>query len=160
MDSFLQERLEDYLAGRLNEQGLAKFERRLAADSAADEEITAFRATADLFAEFKVDTSEDMEPAPGFYYRVMEQVEAEQGESVWSLFLQPFVMRRFAFVALMWLLMLGSVAVLHDDTTAQSVQLADSILKQQPPEQIYVRLGPDLKHNRDSMLAVLIASAD
>lgn len=160
MDSFLQERLEDYLAGRLNEQDLAEFERRLAADSAADEEITAFRATADLFAEFKVDTSEDMEPAPGFYYRVMEQVEAEQGESVWSLFLQPFVMRRFAFAALMWLLMLGSVAVLHDDTTAQSVQLADSILKQQPPEQIYVRLGPDLQQNRDSMLAVLIASAD
>lgn len=160
MDSFLQERLEDYLAGRLNEQDLAEFEQRLAADSTADEEITAFRATADLFAEFKVDTSEDMEPAPGFYYRVMEQVEAEQGESVWSLFLQPFVMRRFAFAALMWLLMLGSVAVLHDDTTPQSVQLADSILKQQPPEQIYVRLGPDLQQNRDSMLAVLIASAD
>lgn len=160
MDSFFQERLEEYLAGRLSEQDLAEFERRLAADSAASEEITAFRATADLFAEFKVDTSEDMEPAPGFYYRVMEQVEAEQGESVWSLFLQPFVMRRFAFAALMWLLMLGSVAVLHDDTTAQSVQLADSILKQQPPEQIYVRLGPDLQQNRDSMLAVLIASAD
>jgi anti-sigma factor RsiW len=160
MDSFLQERLEDYLAGRLNEQDLAEFERRLAADSAADEEITAFRATADLFAEFKVDTSEDLEPAPGFYYRVMEQVEAEQGESVWSLFLQPVVMRRFAFAALMWLLMLGSVAVLHDDTTEQSVQLADSILKQQPPEQIYVRLGSDLQQNRDSMLAVLIASAD
>ncbi len=159
MDSFLQERLEEYLAGRLSEQDLAEFERRLAADSAANEEITAFRATADLFAEFKVDTSEDMEPAPGFYYRVMEQVEAEQGESVWALFLQPFVMRRFAFAALMWLLMLGSVAVLHDDTTAQSVQLADSILKQQPPEQIYVRLGPDLQLNRDSMLAVLIASA-
>lgn len=160
MDSFLQERLEVYLAGCLSEQDLAEFERRLAADSAADEEMTAFRATADLFAEFKVDTSEDMEPAPGFYYRVMERVEAEQGESVWSLFLQPFVVRRFAFVALMWLLMLGSVAVLHDDTTAQSVQLADSILKQQPPEQIYVRLGPDLQQNRDSMLAVLIASAD
>ena len=160
MDSFLQERLENYLAGRLNEQDLAEFERRLAADSSANEEITAFRATADLFAEFKVDTSEDMEPAPGFYYRVMEQVEAEQGESLWSLFLQPLVMRRFAFAALMWLLMLGSVAVLHDDTTAQSVQLADSILKQQPPEQIYVRLGPDLQQNRDSMLAVLIASAD
>lgn len=160
MDSFLQERLEVYLAGRLSEQDLAEFERRLAADSAADEEMTAFRATADLFAEFKVDTSEDMEPAPGFYYRVMERVEAEQGESVWSLFLQPFVVRRFAFAALMWLLMLGSVAVLHDDTTSQSVQLADSILKQQPPEQIYVRLGPDLQQNRDSMLAVLIASAD
>ena len=160
MDSFLQERLEDYLAGRLNEQDLAEFERRLAADSVKDEEITAFRATADLFAEFKVDTSEDMEPVPGFYYRVMERVEAEQGESLWSLFLQPFVMRRFAFAALMWLLMLGSVAVLHDDTTAQSVQLADSILKQQPPEQIYVRLGPDLQQNRDSMLAVLIASVE
>lgn len=160
MDSFLQERLEDYLAGRLSGQELSDFESRLERDTAAADEVLAFSETSALFAELKVDPSEEMEPAPGFFYRVMERVEAEQQNSIWALFMQPFVVRRFAFAALMWLLMLGSVAVMHDDSTAQSVQLAESILKQQPPEQIYVRMGPDLDQNRDSMLAVLVASAE
>jgi anti-sigma factor RsiW len=160
MDSFLQERLEDYLAGRLSGHDLAEFEARLQQDSASTDEVMAFSDTSALFAELRVDPSEEMEPAPGFFYRVMDRVESDRNGSLWSLLMQPFVVRRFAFAALMWLLMLGSVAVLHDDSTAQSVQLADSILKQQPPEQIYVRMGPDLQQNRASMLAVLLASAE
>lgn len=160
MDSFLKEDLEDYLAGRLSGQKLAEFESRLEQDSAAADEVLAFSEMSALFDELRVDPSEDLEPAPGFVHRVMERVAAEEKDSIWSLFMQPFVVRRFAFAAMMWLFVLGSVAVMHDDSTAQSVQLADSILKQQPPEQIYVRMGPDLDQNRDSMLAVLVASAE
>jgi hypothetical protein len=69
------------------------------------------------------------------------------------------MVRRFAFAAMMWMVMLGSVAAFHDDTTAQSVELADSILKQEPPQQYDVRMGYNLAANRDSMLT-LLASAD
>lgn len=160
MDSFFQERLEDYLGGRLGERETAEFEQRLEADATAFAEVSQFRETANLFALLKVDPSEDVEPAPGFYYRVMNRIEAERSEPFWSVLVQPFMVRRLAFAAMMWLLMLGSVAVFHDDTTAQSVQLADSILKQQAPEQYQVRMGHDLDMNRDSMLSFLIASAD
>ncbi len=158
MDSFIQEHLEDYLDGRLNEQDLAEFERRLTADSEAVAQLALFQETSDLFNTFRVDPNEDMEPAPGFYYRVKERIDAERGESFWSFLLQPVMIRRFAFAAMMWMVMLGSVAVFHDDTTAQSVELADSILKQQPPQQYDVRMGYNLEANRDSMLTVLASA--
>ena len=107
-----------------------------------------------------MDSEEDVEPAPGFYCRVMQRVEQERAESFWSFLLQPTVVRRFAFAAMMWLLVLGSVAVFHDDTTQQTVQLADSILRQETPDQYQVRMGYDIDENRDSMLSVLVASAE
>jgi anti-sigma factor RsiW len=159
MDSFLQEHLEDYLDGRLNEQDLAEFERRLTDDSEAVARLTLFQETAELFSAIRVDPNEDVEPAPGFYYRVRERIDAERGESFWSFLLQPMMVRRFAFAAMMWMALLGSVAAFHDDTTSQSVELADSILKQQPPPQFDVRMGYNLEANRDSMLT-LLASAE
>ena len=159
MDSFLQEHLEDYLDGRLRGQDLAEFERRLTEDSEATAEMTLFQETAELFSSIRVDADEEVEPAPGFYYRVKERIEAERGESFWSFLLQPMMVRRFAFAAMMWMVLLGSVAAFHDDNTSQSVQLADSILKQQPPQQYDVRMGYNLEANRDSMLTML-ASAE
>jgi anti-sigma factor RsiW len=159
MDSFLQEHLEDYLDGRLSEQNLAEFERRLTEDSAAAAELALFEETSSLFSAIRVEPGEAIEPAPGFYYRVKERIDAERSESFWAFLLQPVMVRRFAFAAMMWMVMLGSVAVFHDDTTAQSVDLADSILKQQPPQQYDVRMGYNLEANRDSMLT-LLASAE
>ena len=159
MDSFLQEHLEDYLDGRLNEQDLVEFERRLAEDSDAVAQVALFQETSDLFDTFRVEPDESVEPAPGVYYRVKQRIEAQRGESFWSFLSEPVMVRRFAFAAMMWMAILGSVAVFHDDTTAQSVQLADSILNQQPPQQYDVRMGYDLEANRDSMLTML-ASAD
>lgn len=159
MDSFLQEHLEDYLDGRLKQQDLTEFERRLTEDPEAMGELSLFQETAELFSSIRVDPSEDVEPALGFYYRVKERIEAQRGESFWSFLLQPMMVRRFAFAAMMWMVILGSVAAFHDDTTSQSVQLADSILKQQPPQQFDVRMGYNLEANRDSMLT-LLASAE
>jgi len=159
MDSFLQEHLEDYLDGRLNEQDFAEFERRLTEDSEAVARLALFQETSELFATLRVDPNEDVEPARGFYYRVKERIEAERGESFWSFLLQPMMVRRLAFAAMMWMVLLGSVAAFHDDTTSQSVELADSILKQQPPQQYDVRMGYNLAANRDSMLT-LLASAE
>jgi len=158
MDSFLQEHLEDYLDGRLNEQDLAEFERRLTGDSETVAQLALFQETSDLFNAFRVDPSEDVEPAPGFYYRVKERIDAERGESFWSFLSQPVMVRRFAFAAMMWMAVLGSVAAFHDDTTSQSVELADSILKQEPPQQYDVRMGYNLAANRDSMLTVLASA--
>jgi anti-sigma factor RsiW len=138
---------------------LVEFERRLAEDSQAVAELALFQESADLFDTLRVDPNDDVEPAPGFYYRVKERIDAQRGESFWSFLLQPVMVRRFAFAAMMWMVMLGSVAAFHDDTTAQSVELADSILKQEPPQQYDVRMGYNLAANRDSMLT-LLASAD
>lgn len=155
MDSFVKDHLEDYLAGRLTGEKLRNFEKRLEHDDSAAVELQQFEDTAELFAAIRLD--EEADPAPGFYYRVAARIEEEQEEPFWMAFLQPFMVRRLAFAALMWLFVLGSVSVFHDESTARSTQLADMILEQQPPsDQFYVRMGPDLDQNRASMLAVML----
>ncbi len=158
MDSFVKDHLEEYLAGRLTGEKLIEFQRRLENDRNAALEVQQFEDTAEFFAAFRLD--EEVEPAPGFYYRVAARIEREQVDPFWMVFLQPFMMRRLAFAALMWLFVLGSVAVFHDDSTDRSTQLADMILDQQPTNHFYVRMGPNLEQNRASMLASLVTPRD
>ena len=159
MDPFVTDHLEDYLAGRLMGAKLNEFERRLGTDSDTALAVRRFEETSKLFDALRLD--EEAEPAPGFYYRVASRIESEQEDPFWMMFLQPFLIRRLAFAALMWLFLLGSVAVFHDDSTARSTQLADMILDQQPPsDHFYVRMGPNLDQNRASMLAVMLSPAE
>lgn len=162
MDPFLKDNLEAYLSNRLRDADREQFEALLAADSAAAEQIQEFQGLGELFEVLKVSTDEAPEPAPGFYYRVRDAIAEEEQEPIWNMFLQPLLVRRLAFAALMWMLMLGAVATLHEPpSSAQTAQLADMVLmRQSPSEHYYVRMGSDLEQNRASMLAVMMTPAE
>jgi anti-sigma factor RsiW len=160
MDRFLQDRLEDYLSGALAGKELAEFESRLSRDAASAAEIAQFVETGKLFAAIRLDGGELAVPAPGFYARVNQLVESEKETPFWAVFLQPFMMRRLAFGALMWMFVLGSASLLTDTTTRTNHELADLILSEQPPANYHVRMGPDIDRNRASMLAVMMKPGD
>ncbi len=157
MDTYLRERLEEYLAGDLAGAELSRFEARLEQDPDAVEAVARFAETSTLFDAIRAEPSEVPVPMPGFYARVNQLIEEEQSIPFWAVFMQPFMLKRLALGSLMWLLALGSLALLNDQSTARSTQLADMILSEQPPaERFYVRMGTDLAQNRESMLAVMM----
>lgn len=158
MDRFLQDRLEEYLSGTLAGEALAEFEARLARDPKSAEQVTLFVTSHTLFDAFRL--QEPVAPAPGFYARVSRVIEEEKGTPFWAVFLQPFMMRRLAFAALMWMFVLGSAAVFTDNTTRTNTALADLILSEQPPANYHVRMGPDIERNRASMLAVMMTPGE
>jgi len=160
MTPFMQEHLEEYLSGELSEADRERFEREAAEDPATARMVSAFSTTRELFDSVRA--PEGLEPAPGFYGRLSLRIDEERRTPFWAAFLQPFFVRRLAFVALMWMFLLGSAALLTDDTTERSMQLADTILEQQPPtENFYVRMGSDLERNRNTMLQeMLVARAE
>lgn len=51
-----------------------------------------------LFAELRA--PQDVGPRPGFYARVMERIEQQQPNSIWSAFLEPVFGKRIAVAAL------------------------------------------------------------
>ena len=57
-----------------------------------DEELTS------MFAELRA--PEDVSPRPGFYARVMERIEQQQQNSIWSAFFEPVFGKRIAVAAL------------------------------------------------------------
>lgn len=160
MDPFLQDRLEEYLSGELAGPELAEFEARLERDSGSAAEIVQFTETCALFDAIRVDPSEMIAPAPGFYARVNRLIESERETPFWEVFLQPFMLRRLAFAALMWMFVLGSATLVTDTTTRSNTQLADLILSEQPPANYHVRMGADIDQNRDSMLAVMMTPGE
>jgi anti-sigma factor RsiW len=160
MDRFLQDRLEEYLSGELAGKELAEFEARLERDEDSAAEIAQFVETRALFEAIRVEPSEMVAPAPGFYARVNHLIESEKETPFWEVFLQPFMLRRLAFAALMWMFVLGSATLYTDDTTQANTQLADMILSEQPPANYHVRMGADINQNRDSMLAVMMTPGE
>ena len=160
MDPFLQDRIEDYLAGRLTDTDRERFEALLAEDSDVGGIIEGFRDTSSLFEAITVPEDEMPELDPAFYARLRQKIDAEDQIPFWAALLEPFMVRRVAFAALMWMFALGSMTLLMDQTPQRNTELADLILSTQPPAQYNVRMGPNLDQNRDSMLTVMMASAE
>lgn len=160
MDPFLKDRIEEYLSGDLTGEDLAAFEAALERDSNGAAEIAAMLESHSLFEAIRVDAEEAPVLAPGFYARVSRAIEEEKRTPFWEVFLQPFMLRRLAFAALMWMFMLGSAALFTDTTTRTNTALADLILSEQPPANYHVRMGPDIDRNRASMLAVMMTPGE
>jgi len=59
-----------------------------------------------LLAELKA--PEEVTPAPGFYARVMDRIESQRSNSIWSAFLEPIFGRRLALASGVLMLLLGA----------------------------------------------------
>jgi len=51
---------------------------------------------------------EEVSPAPGFYARVMDKIETQRSNSIWSAFLEPIFGRRLALASGVLMLLLGA----------------------------------------------------
>jgi anti-sigma factor RsiW len=124
--------LEDYLAGALNSADRKRVEAHLDECEMCREEVSAMQDVGLLLGSLR--TSEAAEPAPGFYARVMQQVEAaapRKPASVANLFGFDLIMgRRLAFACLLTLAILGSFLVSRETSYSPSPS-PESIMAQQ-----------------------------
>jgi anti-sigma factor RsiW len=103
--------LEEYLSGTLEPAGQRKIEAHLKTCQTCLEELAGMQEVSQLFGSLRCE--ESLEPAPGFFARVVRQVgEREAVPSIWSLFALDLVFgRRLVFASLMTLAILGSYLV-------------------------------------------------
>jgi len=149
----IQEGLEDYLSGKANSVLLQQFHLHLAECVGCREEVQAISTQAALFHALR--PVEDVEPLPGFYARVRARIEAQQSDSLWSLFLEPVFAKRLAYASLGLLLLLGSVALTAPPASvAVATPAPDRIFAvhdlEYPPAP-----GVDLDHDRGLVLSHL-----
>lgn len=153
MDRRIEELLEDHLRGSLTPAKQAEFGAALAtADAQTRQLVEAFQQHSHLLRSLRA--PEEAAPAPGFYARVLNRIEAQRMPSVWDSFVEPHFFKRLAFAALT-LLMLLSVTVWttpeHDETFAAVpvVEMASE------PEPIYAMDASNQESNRDVILVNL-----
>lgn len=160
MNKFVKENLEEYLSGQLSGEQLKQFEQCLERNPRSAAELSAMIDNASLFDAFKPANEELLPiPAPGFYARVREQIAEEEEAPFWGVFLDPFILRRVTVAAFVWLFLIGTTMFYRDGAGLSHNHMAESILIEPPAvADYYVRLGPNLEMNRDTMLSTVLLS--
>ncbi len=98
--------LEDHLSGRAASENLKQFEQHLAGCAECRAQAEAMRAHQQLLNELR--SPEMVDPAPGFYARVMERIETQKTGSFWSIFLESAFGMRLMYASLALFFVLGS----------------------------------------------------
>ncbi len=114
MHAVVMESLEEYLSGTLKPAALRNVEAHLSNCEMCRQEVVGMQQVSQWFGALKVE--EELEPAPGFYARVMRQVGHRQAvPSFAGFFALNFAFgRRLVFASLVTLAALGSFLVSYE----------------------------------------------
>ena len=111
MHAVVMESLEEYLSGTLKPEAHRDIEAHLNLCEPCRQELAGMRKISQMFEAFAPQNS--VEPAPGFYARVMQQVGGRKAVPSFASFfaLDTVFARRLVFASLLTLAALGSFLV-------------------------------------------------
>jgi predicted anti-sigma-YlaC factor YlaD len=150
MHGLIRERLEDYLRSTSGKKVPFEFEEHLRACEECREELSWMQEQSRMLRVLQ--SARQMDPAPGFYARLIERIEARQVPSIWSVFLQPAFGRRIMATSLALGCLLGGYLAFTETEPLSPAANAESIIAVEghPPG-----LGLDRQRDRDTMLVTL-----
>lgn len=109
MHRSIRDRLEDLLSGKRPVAGQGQVEKHLAECSSCVSELNSMKGQAALLRELRAPA--DIEPAPGFYARVLQRIEERTKNSAWGAFIESAFSKRLVFASLAIAVALGSYVV-------------------------------------------------
>lgn len=108
MNRHIENNLEAYLSGSLDAAGQAEFRRAVDSAGADAAELVAGMEKQSLLIRSTLRPEEMLDPAAGFYARVMDRIEAQRSASpFWSALLEPLFFKRLVVASSTLLLLLG-----------------------------------------------------
>lgn len=118
--------------------------------------VDQMREQSALFASLR--PAGEMDPAPGFYARVMDQIENEREQSVWAAFLEPVFFKRLAYGSAAFLLLLAAVIFTGERQGVSAPDVAydrDSIEAILAGDSVSSDFGDDIERDRNVVLVNL-----
>jgi hypothetical protein len=116
----MRDQVEQVLAGSAD----APLQQHLAACPECRDEIAGMREQAGLLRELRAPSEGD--PRPGFYARVMERIETQGAESIWSMFFDSPLGRRVAMASMAVALCLSVYLVSSEQMAGRGTAAPDS----------------------------------
>ena len=154
MHGLIKEGLEEYLRGTPGKKLPVEFEQHLRNCDECREELSWMQEQSRLLRALAA--SRELEPAAGFYARVMDRIDAERQSSFWGAFLEPAFGRWLTASALtLTLLLAGYLAKTETTRTVSTAPEAVMAVEDYPS-----RLGQDRQRDRDTMLVTLASYRD
>ena len=133
MHAVVIESLEEYLAGALNPAAQREIEAHLSGCDSCREEVRSLQEVSQWGTLFR--SEERFEAAPGFYSRIMQQVDTPRpATGLASLFAMDFALgRRLVFASLLTLAILGSYLVSRESAYATGPSPETVMAQQESP---------------------------
>jgi anti-sigma factor RsiW len=150
MHAVVMESLEEYLAGTLEPAERREIEAHLSTCGTCRQTISGMEEVSQLFVSFRAE-EEDLEPLPGFFAGVMEQVRERKSVPAWAGFFGPSpLFGRLALASLLTVAVLGGFLISREmgDSGAPSTE---AVLAQQNSPDF------DSQPAEDNMLVTLTA---
>ena len=151
MHAVVMDSLEEYLSGTLEPARKRGIEAHLSACDGCREELASMQDISQLFSSLQ--SEEVVEPAPGFYARVVREVGGRRIVPSFASFfsLDLAFGRRLVFACLVTLAVLGSYLVVSEGGYAGSLSPEAVMAQQNNP-------AFDSEHGQDNMLVTLAAN--
>jgi hypothetical protein len=138
MHRLVRENLENVLTGATGEHPAVQ---HLTECEECRDEVAAMRQHAELLhgwrswdSHLNDSLSASSEPRPGFYARVLERIEAQTPQSIWSLFFESALGRRIAVASLALAVLMGVSLVSMERTDAPELASYQDVLEMVPVE--------------------------
>lgn len=112
MHGSIRDRLEELLRAESLAGGQGELTRHLASCAECTSELAAMKAQAAILKHLR--PAEDIEPAAGFYARVLQRIEERGVRSAWSVLIDSPFGRRLAYASLTVAVLLGSYVVTQE----------------------------------------------
>jgi anti-sigma factor RsiW len=130
MHAVVMESLEEFLAGTLEPVERRTIEAHLGSCAACREELQGMEDLSLLFGSLHA--NESFDAPPGFYARVMQQVEQRKATPSWSNFFtfDPALGRRLVFSCLLVLVAMGTYLV-SSERGYTSERMPDAVMAEQ-----------------------------
>lgn len=123
----VREGLESYLAGKPD----ANLVRHLGECVECRDAVVQFQSQSETIRSLRVE--EEFDPAPGFYARVLERIEAQRGtNSIWNVFLEPLFGRRLMYATAVLTVLFGIMFFTSPKDEMTAYATPDQILGDQP----------------------------
>ncbi len=146
----IRERLEEYLNGMIDAGGVREIEDHLASCKQCRSAVDEMRRQSELLKILCPPA--EMEPAPGFYARVIDRIESQKTPSVWNALLEPALAKRIAYASLTLLVLMGTLAVSVDREEDMLASSPEIIMSEEP---VMPPFGVDQQRDRDVVLVNL-----
>jgi len=130
MHQLIRDNLEEYLNGS-RQNVPEQFHAHLAGCEGCASELRLLQKQAAMLGSLR--SSEEAEPAPGFYARVMDRIEQQGRDCMWSVFLEPRFGRRLAIASAGLVLLLTTYLVTTEPSARPLAPSAVAVSSQQPP---------------------------
>jgi len=150
MHAVVMESLEEYLSGTLTPAALREIKAHLNGCDMCRQEVAGMEEVSEMFSAFRV--ADPVQPAPGFYAKVMREVGQRQTvPSFAGFFALDFAFgRRLVFASLLMLAALGSYLVTYESGYPGGLSPETVMAQQDSP-------AYDNARSQDNMLATLTA---